>query len=223
MAGRSARRLLDAIRVGLPRLGRPLARNLELPLLVIGLACLGWVGWAFLDAHQFQRLASAGELAVPVLDIDGGAVEISEGSVVCRLRIPRVGVEAVVAEGVSERVLRRAIGHLPGSPLPGRVGNVVLAGHRDTFVRNLEGIRVGDAIHVDSGAGTDLYLVEWIRVVAPSEVAVLASTEDPALTLVTCYPFRYIGAAPSRFVVRARHASGPAGGDGRNRGAAPTA
>jgi sortase A len=110
-----------------------------------------------------------------------------------------------VAEGVSERTLRRAVGHVPGSPLPGQGGNVVLAGHRDTFFRSLEHIRVDDAIYLESSAGTELYVVDWIRVVAPTDIEVLKNTGSATLTLVTCYPFRFIGSAPERFVVRARH------------------
>jgi sortase A len=89
--------------------------------------------------------------------------------------------------------------------MPGQGGNVVLAGHRDTFFRSLERIRVGDAIYLENSAGTELYVVDWIRIVAPTDLEVLKSTGSAALTLITCYPFRYIGSAPERFIVRARH------------------
>lgn len=183
---------------------RRLARQLEVALLVIGFSCLAWAGWALVDAQRFQRHAAAATAPLPAAAL---AVAVAEGTVVCQLWIPRVGVGVAVAEGVSERTLRRAVGHVPGSALPGQAGNVVLAGHRDTFFRSLERIRVGDAIYLESSAGTELYVVDWIRVVAPTETEVLKNTGSATLTLVTCYPFRFIGSAPERFVVRARHIS----------------
>ena len=197
----------DSGRVRSAILGRAhsLARHLDRALIVAGCSCLAWVGWAWLDAASFQRQAASAVIPLPEVE-----VEVEEGTVVGRLWIPRVGIGVAIAEGVSEGVLRRTVGHVPGTALPGSPGNVVLAGHRDTFFRSLESIRAGDAIYIENGAGVDIYLVDWFRVVAPSEVALLGSTPEPALTLVTCYPFRFVGSAPSRFVVRARHASGPA-------------
>jgi sortase A len=202
-----------------PRLA--LTRHLERLMVAIGVMCLAWVGWAWLDARHFQAEVVAAAVRAPTHQGRAhlAAARPSEGSVVCQLRIPRIGIGLAVAEGVSERVLRRAVGHLPASALPGRPGNIVLAGHRDTFFRELEHVRMGDAIYLDSGVGADLYLVEWIRVVPPSYVSIMERTADRTLTLVTCYPFRYIGSAPSRFVVRARHASGAA--DSGLRGFAP--
>jgi sortase A len=107
-------------------------------------------------------------------------------------------------------VLRRALGHLPRSARPGEDGNIVLAGHRDTFFRALEGVQVGEELQLDSAAGRDHYRVEWAAVVEPRQIAITQPSGYPALTLVTCYPFHYIGSAPYRFVVRARRD----GGDG---------
>lgn len=87
---------------------------------------------------------------------------------------------------------------------PGETGNVVLGGHRDTFFRPLRGIRRGDRITVTTTTGKYRYRVDWTRVVNPEQTELLQPTPDPALTLVTCYPFRYVGAAPQRFIVRAR-------------------
>ena len=181
---------------------RRLPRQLEVVLLVIGFTCLAWAAWALVDARLFQRHAAATAAPLPA-----AAVPVAEGTVVCQLWIPRVGVGMAVAEGVSERTLRRAVGHVPGSALPGQSGNVVLAGHRDSFFRSLERIRVGDAIYLESSAGTELYVVDWIRVVAPTDIEVLKDTGSATLTLVTCYPFRFIGSAPERYIVRARHIS----------------
>jgi sortase A len=110
----------------------------------------------------------------------------------------------VVAEGTGEEVLRRAAGRLVGGALPGEDGNLVLAGHRDTFFRPLREIEIGDPVVVERASGVDVYTVEWTRVVGPRQVEVTRDAGYPALTLITCYPFRYIGEAPERFVVRAR-------------------
>jgi sortase A len=109
----------------------------------------------------------------------------------------------MVAEGTGEEVLRRAVGHLAGSDLPGDSGHVVLAGHRDTFFRPLEAADVGDIVEIDTGVESLAYRVSWIRVVEPTDVWVLEDPGYPALTLVTCYPFHYVGDAPQRFIVRA--------------------
>jgi sortase A len=126
------------------------------------------------------------------------------GSPIGRLTIPRLGLEAVVAEGTSTLVLQRAIGHLTGTAEPGGRDNVVLAGHRDTFFRPLEGIRNGDLIEIENHDGVRRYSVEWTQVVDPQRVDVAMTSGYPSLTLVTCYPFRFLGTAPFRFVVRAR-------------------
>lgn len=134
---------------------------------------------------------------------------LAEGTPLARLRIPRLGLETIVAEGVGETVLSRAVGHLPSSARPGEAGNVALAGHRDTFFRPLEDIRIGDVIRLDQPSGVHEYRVEWTSVVAPDEVDVLSDAGYPSLTLVTCYPFRYVGPAPERFIVRARAVDAP--------------
>lgn len=120
-----------------------------------------------------------------------------------RLQIPRLGVSAMVREGASEGTLSRAVGHIPGTALPGRNGNVALAGHRDTFFRALRNIRKHDAIEVETSQGTFRYVVESTKIVGPRDVEVLNASGGQTLTLVTCYPFYYIGSAPKRFIVRA--------------------
>ncbi len=121
-----------------------------------------------------------------------------------KLEIPRLNLSTVVFEGSDEDVLERGAGHVPGSALPGDRGNAVFAAHRDTFFRPLRGIRVGDLVRIETaGKKKTDYFVASMRVVGPDEVDVLRSTPQPALTLITCYPFRYIGPAPERFVVRA--------------------
>lgn len=119
------------------------------------------------------------------------------------IEIPRLGLSAVVQEGVDETTLSRAVGLVPGTARPGEDGNVVLAGHRDTFFRPLSGIEVEDTIKLVVPPHTYEYRVESLRVVKPQEVSVMDSRGVDELTLVTCYPFRYIGPAPDRFIVRA--------------------
>jgi sortase A len=120
-----------------------------------------------------------------------------------RLRIPRLHVAAMVREGADSGTLRTAIGHIPGTALPGRVGNVGLAGHRDTFFRPLRNIEKDDTIDFETGSGTYRYAVQSTKIVSPRDVSVLAAADGRTLTLVTCYPFYYVGSAPKRFIVRA--------------------
>jgi sortase A len=120
-----------------------------------------------------------------------------------RLKIPRLHVAAMVREGADSGTLRRAIGHIPGTALPGKTGNVGLAGHRDTFFRALRNIEKDDTIDFETDAGTFRYAVESTRIVSPRDVSVLSAAGGRTLTLVTCYPFYYVGSAPKRFIVRA--------------------
>jgi sortase A len=109
----------------------------------------------------------------------------------------------MVAEGDSARVLRRAVGHVPGTALPGQRGNMVLAGHRDTFFRGLGSVGKDDLIELETVRGTYRYRVQSTRVVGPDDTWVLAPSQGQTLTLVTCYPFHFIGPAPKRFIIRA--------------------
>jgi sortase A len=124
-------------------------------------------------------------------------------AVVGRIEVPRLRMSAIAREGVDVRTLRGSVGHVPGTALPGEPGNAAFAAHRDTFFRPLEGIRAGDAIVVTTADGVHRYTVVGTRVVDPTEVSVLRSTDRSQLTLVTCYPFDYVGSAPQRFIVQA--------------------
>lgn len=141
--------------------------------------------------------------AAPRLEV-GEPTRLEVGEPVGRLLVPRLDLDVVVAHGSDARTLRRAAGHLPGSPLPVAGGNVAVAGHRDRHFRPLKDIEVGDEIEMVTPDGSFRYQVEWMRVLDPDDVWVLHPTTEPALTLVTCYPFYYVGSAPDRFVVRAR-------------------
>jgi sortase A len=187
---------------------RPTLMLLERALAVVGIVLLGWYGLEQLQIAYDQaaagreledvRMHTAATTGSPV-----PRLSLATGAVVGRVEIPRVGVSAIVREGDDVKTLRRAVGHVPGTALPGEIGNAALAGHRDTFFRGLRDIRTGDHILLTTPGGNARYIVRSTRVVDPAEVSVLAPTRRSTLTLVTCYPFNYIGAAPRRFIVRA--------------------
>lgn len=148
-------------------------------------------------AEQVQKEEKAGpnkaELPAP-----------EPGELVGRLAIPRLGVTAIVLEGVDKKTLRRGAGHIPATALPEQdEGNVGIAAHRDSHFRDLKDIQEDDSIELTTLDGTFRYQVEWTKIVDPADVSVLEPTDEPALTLVTCYPFYYVGSAPKRFIVRA--------------------
>lgn len=206
-------------------------RWIERSLFLIGIVCLGIWLYAFVDARltgmrEEQRLEEAlrqrkapsatpaaetdalgsfresgekAEEAFPVLDKE----KLEEGDLIGRIQIPRVGVSAIVLHGIGNKTLRRGVGHIPGTPLPVDDGNVGLAGHRDSFFRALKDIREDDTIELTTLDGTFEYQVEWTKIVEPKDTYVLADDGAPSLTLVTCYPFYYVGSAPKRFIVRA--------------------
>jgi sortase A len=119
------------------------------------------------------------------------------------LRIARVGIEAPVLEGTDDATLNRGVGHIEDTAVPGASGNIGLAGHRDGFFRALKDISVGDALDVETTAGLTHYRVQRTWIVDPDDVSVLDPTSTPSVTLVTCYPFYFVGSAPERFIVRA--------------------
>jgi sortase A len=119
------------------------------------------------------------------------------------LRIPRLRLEVPVLPGTDDRTLDRAVGHIDDTALPGADGNSGIAGHRDGFFRGLKDIAEGDVIELETAKVKEVYRVERTWVVDPEDVSVLDPTPTRALTLVTCYPFYYIGPAPRRFIVRA--------------------
>ena len=126
------------------------------------------------------------------------------GETFAKLIIPRLNAELYIVEGDDADDLRRAPGHMIGSALPGASGNCVIAGHRDTHFRILKDIRSGDDIVVKTPHGQYLYRVRKMKVVDTKTISVLEPTPDPELSLITCYPFYYIGTAPKRFVVEAK-------------------
>lgn len=189
-------------------------RFLRHTLLAGGLFALGYCAlvvidsWAFQDQESqdfdrqllAQRQASTQKAKLPLANL-------STKGLVGRIQIPRLGVEAIVMEGTSKTTLRRAVGHIAGTALPGQLGNVGISGHRDTFFRPLRNIRQNDIITLTTLSGEFRYRVVTTKIVTPFEVAVLDSTQEEILTLVTCYPFYFLGSAPDRFIVRAERVS----------------
>jgi sortase A len=119
------------------------------------------------------------------------------------LRIPRIRLVAPVLPGTDDRTLDRGLGHIEHTAQPGTEGNAGIAGHRDGFFRGLKDIALGDVIELETLGGRETYRVERMWVVNPEDVSVLDPTSTPAVTLVTCFPFYFIGSAPQRFIVRA--------------------
>jgi sortase A len=157
---------------------------------------LGYCGYVLADAWIFQhRAAQALEHPLTAAPAPDGLIG--------RIEIQRLGMSVAVAEGTDEPTLRRAVGHIAGTALPGQPGNIGVAAHRDTFFRPLRNIRRDDIITLTTLGGEYRYRVVSTRIVAPDNVAVLNSDGTEILTLVTCYPFYFVGSAPQRFIVRA--------------------
>ena len=119
------------------------------------------------------------------------------------LKIPSINLEVPLLEGTDDLTLNRAVGHIEGTAAPGGLGNIGVAGHRDGFFRGLKDIQTGQAIELVHQQRTDRYVVDEILIVAPEETSVLSDRPQPSLTLVTCYPFYFVGSAPSRYIVHA--------------------
>ncbi len=171
-------------------------------LIIFGILSLAYAGYVRIDASAYQAIATRRlELSKPALQ----PRILAEGDVIGEILVPRLHLKAIVVQGDSSSILRRAVGHLSETALPGESGNVALAAHRDTFFRPLRKIRPGDVVTFDVPGREFRYEVESTLVVSPNEVGVLhPSSTSRELTLITCYPFDYIGPAPDRFVVRAR-------------------
>jgi sortase A len=158
------------------------------------------------DAHNYQarELGALEESRVKNVSRSEAPRVVIEGGVIGEMEVPRLGLKVIVVQGDSPRILRRAVGHIRETALPGESGNVALTGHRDTFFRPLRNIQSGDAITFKTLDAEFRYRVESTAVVPPSDISVLQPSSERALTLITCFPFYYVGPAPNRFIVRAR-------------------
>jgi sortase A len=125
------------------------------------------------------------------------------GPPVALLRIPKIRLEVAVLEGTDDLTMDRAVGLIAGTARPGEEGNIGISGHRDGFFRGLKDIREGDGIELVTATGTDTYTIDHIVIVKPADVSVLAPRPRPSITLVTCYPFYFVGSAPQRYIVQA--------------------
>jgi sortase A len=174
-------------------------------LMACAVTLLAYTGFVLTDAwifqkaegRQFDRLAAAS----PVLHASLPAS--ATGGLLGRMEIPRLGISVIVMEGTGSSTLRHAAGHIPGTALPGQPGNVGISAHRDTFFRPLRNVQKDDIITLTTILGAYRYRVVSARVVGPEDVSVLEPGETESLTLVTCYPFYFVGPAPKRFIVRA--------------------
>lgn len=168
--------------------------------LTAGLLALIYVGYVIAQAHAYQAIQ---ESRFEKISRTEGPRPLMEGGVMGEIQVPRLGMKAIVVEGDSPEILQRAVGHIASTAVPGEDGNVALAGHRDTFFRPLRQIHLGDTITLKTRDGDFQYEVESTAVVSPSYVEVLKASGGRTLTLITCFPFNYLGSAPNRFVVRA--------------------
>jgi sortase A len=190
-------------------------RALGWTLMALGLGGILWAGYSFVRPAMYrieqreaiERLAGHPPGALPsddeVVPVPA-PVAPAVGSVIGRLEIPRIGLAALVAEGDDNETLEEAIGHLPDTPLPWDPGNSALAGHRDALFRPLADVRVGDVLRLTTSHGAFVYRIKETVIVKPEDVWVLSpGAAARELTLITCYPFTYIGHAPKRFIVKA--------------------
>lgn len=195
---------------------------LERAFWIVGCCAVGYCVFISLDASLTQRqLARSFEKSRT--GVDGTAQAILDNSnadvrhaptqpdsrFVGRLEIPRLEVSSVILEGVGSKTLRVGLGHVPGTSMPGQPGNVVIAGHRDTFFRPLRNIEIGDEVSIDTTTRAYSYQVRSFEIVDPHNMNALRFHDKNELTLITCYPFSYIGPAPKRFIVHAEPVRGP--------------
>jgi sortase A len=198
-------------------------------LLWLGVAVLAYAGGTAAYAGIYQQYQSwkfeharvsaiarnlKQEVAAPTVikaaiaeEIVEGAIDLREGDLVGKLDVPRIGISVMVFQGLEKGTLIVGAGHVPGTPLPGAEGNVAIAAHRDTFFRKLEGIMAGDSIQFATVGGAYEYVVDSTEIVDPEDTQVMESRARPELTLITCYPFYFVGAAPKRFIVHAHPSS----------------
>jgi len=201
---------------------RGILRWSQAGLFVCAVSMLGYCVFVLVDTHVFQERESRNlqrlledrratrsdspqaKLLSPPEIPPASAIS----GLIGRIEIARLGLSVIIIEGDDGKTLRRAAGHVPGTALPGQRGNVGITGHRDTFFRPLRNIQMDDVITVTTLQGEYRYRVVSTKVVRPDNVAVLDSAAGEILTLVTCHPFYFLGAAPNRFIVRAERVRG---------------
>ena len=190
-------------------------------LVATGLGALLYSTWFLLDGIVYQHEQKAQFVRSVTVDprarIEAARLEEAppaaeevvtppeyDSSVLGELKIPNLDLDVMVGEGLDKQTLRRAAGHLESSAKPGELGNLVLLGHRDTFFRPLRGLKRGDVAEIRTAAGLFRYRIDVIKIVAPKDVDVEPTTDRAEITLVTCYPFYFVGPSPRRFVAQGR-------------------
>lgn len=191
----------------------------ERALVAAGVVLAAWCAAVLVEARFTDRVPVQAPLKVTQTLPDGtpapsparrapvptpAAPAPAAGTVIARLELPRLHLSAPVLEGSDDATLSRGAGHIEDTPLPGEPGNVGIAGHRDTVFRALRNAKVGDELALRTGDRLLRYRVARTLIVKPEDVYVLDPTTTPTLTLVTCYPFQFIGHAPKRFIIQAQ-------------------
>lgn len=199
---------------GFVRQNRAALRSVEMFLWVVAIATIGYCSVAYAGAamHQHREKAALESSSSAVPSSDSGATLVTavpskspeDYGVLGVVEIPRLNISSVVEEGVDSSTLWEAVGHIPGTAMPGQNGNSALAAHRDTYFRELGDVVVGDEIVFRSATERFRYRVESTNIVDASATDALPDSSGPTLSLVTCYPFHYVGPAPKRFIVVAR-------------------
>jgi sortase A len=188
----------------------------ERALLAAGVVLGSWAAMVMLEARFIQSLPAPTahvQQATPTagaLPGDPGVnaapappAHVAPGSWLAKLDAPSVQLSATVLEGSDDGTLAHGAGHIEDTPVPGEEGNIGIAGHRDTTFRAVRNLKLGDPLVLTTAGKVQRYRITWMKVVEPDDVYVLDPTKKPTLTLVTCYPFEYIGHAPHRYIIRA--------------------
>ena len=176
-------------------------------LILAGSAALAWCLTVLAGTALYEYLSKHQLARTPAKSTPPMVHKPKPYDVVGRIEIPRLHLSTVILEGDDATALRYGAGHVPSTALPDEPGNVALAAHRDTFFRPLRHIAPDDRITLSTPDGVYHYVVESTELVGPKDVRVLDPSRDPELTLITCYPFYYVGPAPKRFIVHARRTS----------------
>ena len=178
-------------------------RFLSFALILIGTVSLSAVAFERHAQSQFQRQQREALQRAVAAAPAPVAARLPASGLIGQLDIPRIDLSVVVIEGDDTPTLAKAVGHLPDTPLPWEEGNSAMAGHRDTYFRPLRNVRLGDEIRLTSPRGVFTYKVRKAFVTVPEDLSVLQPSSGSEITLVTCYPFNYVGSAPKRFIVQA--------------------
>lgn len=178
------------------------AQFLEYALLGVAIGCLGMYTYESVEARRFQGKQTAAFEQAARAQV-APSKKVRAGGLVGMLDVPRLQLTTPVIEGDDDRTLKRAVGHLPDTPMPWERGNSAVAGHRDGLFRPLKDVKIGDEIRFRTTRDEFRYRVTKTSIVRPDDVSVLQAKSASSLTLITCYPFHYVGSAPKRFVVQA--------------------